>query len=141
MKYDIVPFTMQAYEEVIALWRASEGIGLSSADSEERIAAYLERNPGMSFIAIAEGRIIGAVLCGHDGRRGYLHHLAVDKEFRYLGVGQALVEKCLQALQTLGIQKCHLFLIETNLEGRKFWEKVGWTLRRDIAVMSINLPS
>jgi ribosomal protein S18 acetylase RimI-like enzyme len=140
MNIDILPFTMDVYADVMELWRASEGIGLSSADSEDRIAYYLNRNPGMSFIAKADGRMIGAVLCGHDGRRGYLHHLAVDKAYRYHGIGQALVGKCLKALEEEGIQKCHLFLIETNLEGRKFWEKVGWSLRRDIAVMSKNLP-
>lgn len=139
MNIEILPFTMDSYPEVMALWQASEGIGLSSADSEERIAFYLDRNPGMSFIAKSAGKVVGAVLCGHDGRRGYLHHLAVDQAFRQHGIGQTLVEKCLQALQALGIQKCHLFLIETNLEGRKFWKKVGWTLRRDIAVMSKNI--
>jgi len=140
MNIDVFPFTMDVYAAVMDLWRASEGIGLSSADSEERIENYLNRNPGMSFVAKTDGRVIGAVLCGHDGRRGYLHHLAVDKAYRYHGIGQALVEKCLNALEKEGIQKCHLFLIETNLEGRKFWEKVGWSLRRDIAVMSMNLP-
>src|SRR5271154_566695 len=98
MDIEIVPFTMDAYEKVFALWQQSDGVGLSDADSRGGIAAYLERNPGLSFLAKKNGNVVGAVLCGHDGRRGYLNHLAVQAEYRRSSIGRRLVEKCLQAL-------------------------------------------
>lgn len=129
-------FTMEAYDPVVALWQACEGIGLSEADSRPNIAAYLARNPGMSFVAWAGGRLVGAVLCGHDGRRGYLHHMAVHPDCRRRGVGQALAHHCLAALQAAGVQKCHLFIFQANENGRSFWQSTGWEWRQDILIMS-----
>lgn len=129
-------FRIKDYQKAIALWRNAEGIGLSNADSKDNMKAYLKRNSRMSFVARYHNKIIGAVLCGHDGRRGYLHHLAVHNDFRNQGVGSALVEKCISALQSIGIQKCHLFILNTNLTGSRFWEKIGWTRRKDIGVIS-----
>ena len=134
-----LPLTIADYDEVIALWRACEGIGLSDADERERIAAYLARNPGMSFVARVDGVLAGAVLCGHDGRRGYLHHLAVDARFRRLGLGRQLTERCLAALTAAGIRKCHLFVLEGNRDGLAYWQTVGWTRRTGIAIHSIEL--
>jgi ribosomal protein S18 acetylase RimI-like enzyme len=136
---NISPFTIDTYDQVIDLWQQTEGVGLSSADSRESIRAYLERNPGMSFIAEQEGTLIGAVLGGHDGRRGYIHHLAVHPDYRRQGLGRKLVDRCLAALQEVCIQKCHLFIFNTNLEGVDFWENVGWMKRTDIGVMSKNI--
>ena len=136
MQVNIDKFTMKDYPKVIALWQSCEGIGLSSADSKNCIKAYLKRNSGMSFVARYKDEIIGAVLCGHDGRRGYLHHLAVHSDFRNQGIGRVLVEKCILALQSIGIQKCHLFIFTTNENACKFWEKIGWTRREDIGVIS-----
>jgi putative acetyltransferase len=99
MNIEIRPFTMVAYDRVLALWQQCEGVGLSEADSRESIQAYLSRNPGMSFIATGDGAVVGAVLCGHDGRRGYIHHLAVHPQSRRRSVGRRLVEQCLRALQ------------------------------------------
>ena len=132
----IVDFTMKDYQKVIALWKSCEGIGLSSADSEDSIKSYLKRNRGMSFVARNKDEIIGAVLCGHDGRRGYLHHLAVHADFRNQGIGRSLVEKCTSALHSIGIQKCHLFIFNSNENGIRFWEKIGWNHRKDIGVIS-----
>ena len=136
MQVNIDTFTMKDYQKVIALWQSCEGIGLSSADSKDCIESYLKRNSGMSFVASYENEIIGAVLCGHDGRRGYLHHLAVHPDFRNQGIGRVLVEKCILALQSIGIQKCHLFIFSTNENAYRFWEKIGWTRREDIGVIS-----
>ena len=127
---------MKDYQKVIALWENCEGIGLSSADSKKNVEACLKRNSGMSFVARYKNEIIGAVLCGHDGRRGYLHHLAVHADFRNQGIGRSLVEKCVAALQSGGIQKCHLFIFSSNENGIRFWEKIGWTRRKDIGVVS-----
>jgi len=135
----IAEFSMRDYDEVIALWRASsEGVGLSAADAPERIATYLARNPGMSFTAREEqtGRLAGAVLCGHDGRRGYLHHLAVRPDLRGRGIGRALAGRCLDALAREGIDKCHLFVFRENQAGIAFWEHAGWKERGDLLVMS-----
>ncbi|MGD9182351.1 MAG: GNAT family N-acetyltransferase [Desulfobacterales bacterium] len=136
MQVDIFEFTISEYQNVISLWKSCEGIGLSSADSKERMEAYLRRNPGMSFVARYQNEIIGAVLCGHDGRRGYLYHLVVHPDYRKRGIGRSLVAKCITALQEIGIQKCHLFIYNSNREGIRFWEKIGWIWREDIGVAS-----
>ncbi|MFB3885736.1 MAG: GNAT family N-acetyltransferase [Thermodesulfobacteriota bacterium] len=136
----ILPFTIDLYEEVIALWQESEGIGLSEADSKEGIRFYLERNPGMSFVTKdQEGAILGAILCGHDGRRGYIHHLAVRQGFRRQGTGRRLVQECLSRLKAIGIQKCHIFIFPDNQNGIKFWMSMGWTFREDLRVISKNI--
>ena len=137
MTLNILPFLIEAYDEVMTLWRQCEGVGLSDADSRENIRSYLERNPGMSFVALTEGRIIGAVLAGHDGRRGYIHHLAVHPEWRRLGLGRELVDRSLQTLKGIGIHKCHLFIFNDNTGGIDFWKSVGWQQRMDIIVMSM----
>ncbi|HUJ43926.1 MAG TPA: GNAT family N-acetyltransferase [Opitutaceae bacterium] len=133
--WQLRPMTLADYDAVIALWRASEGIGLSAADERDAIAAYLERNPGMSFVAVATGHVVGAVLGGHDGRRGYLHHLAVAPASRHRGIGRALVEASLVRLKAAGMQKCNLFLYHGNVAGRAFWEKHGWSAREDLVLV------
>ena len=124
------------YDAVIALWQSAEGVGLSSADAREAIGRYLARNPGMSFTAWDGDELVGAVLCGHDGRRGYVHHLAVCPSHRRRGVGSELAERGLAALEAEGIEKCHLFVFVHNADAIAFWERAGWTLRTDVRVMS-----
>lgn len=136
MQADIFEFRLDDFQDAIALWKSCEGIGLSSADSKDNLSTYLKRNPGMSFVARSKNAIIAAVLCGHDGRRGYLHHLAVHPDFRNQGIGRALVEKCIWTLQSIGIQKCHLFIFDSNRDAIRFWEKIGWSYRKDIGVVS-----
>lgn len=132
----IEPLTMDLYDDVYALWERCEGVGLSGADSRANIAAYLARNPGMSFVALAGTVVVGAILGGHDGRRGYIHHLAVAEGWRKQGAGRRLASYCLRALQEAGLQKCHLFIFHENVGGISFWQSTGWTLREDIRVMS-----
>ena len=126
----------QDYDEVLALWRASEGVGLSDADSEESIARYLDRNPGLSFVARDGEHLVGAVLCGHDGRRGYVHHLAVSEPHRRQGLGRTLVERCLSALRRAGIAKCHIFVFADHQATIAFWKSIGWTQRMELIMMS-----
>lgn len=133
---EIRPFELSDYEDAAHLWRAAEGVTLSGADSREEIGKYLLRNPGLSFVAREEGRLVGAVLCGHDGRRGYVHHLAVAAERRGCGLGRELTERCMQALAAAGIEKAHLFVHTDNESGRKFWDHIGWAVRLDILTMS-----
>jgi ribosomal protein S18 acetylase RimI-like enzyme len=121
------------------LWRRCEGIALSDADTPAGLERYLARNPGLSFVAEKGDVLIGAVLGGHDGRRGFLHHLAVAPEHRRRGHGRALVERCLAALRTEGIGKCHIMIVAGNDAGRAFWERLGWCGRQDVALMSLTL--
>ncbi|MGA2481208.1 MAG: GNAT family N-acetyltransferase [Spirochaetia bacterium] len=128
--------TIADYEAVYELWRSCEGIGLSEADRKENIAFFLSRNPGLSFVAEVNGALAGAPLCGSDGRRGFLYHLAVAPAHRRAGIGSLLVHACLRALDAIGMRKCHIFVLADNLEGRRFWQRIGWQERTTLVVMS-----
>jgi ribosomal protein S18 acetylase RimI-like enzyme len=136
-----MPVTVRAmtpddHAAAVALWRVTPGIGLSDADSELDVRAFLARNPTLSAVAVTpEGGLVGALLCGHDGRRGCLYHLAVAEGHRRQGIGRMLVERCLAGLRALGIQKCNLFLYADNDEGRRFWTNNGWLVRADLQVI------
>lgn len=132
----ILPMSIEDYDEVIALWRASEGVGLSRADERPAIERFLQRNPGLCFVARDSGRLVGAVICGTDGRRGYLHHMAVASESRRQGVGGRLAEACLSALRAQDIDKCHLFVFAANRSAREFWARIGWKERVELVIMS-----
>lgn len=132
----IGPMGLDDYDDMMALWRESEGVGLSGADSRDGVAAFLAHNPGLSLVARDEGRLVGAVLCGHDGRRGYLHHLAVAPEYRRRGIGRALVDGCLARLAAIGIEKCHIWVYAANGDGAAFWSAIGWGPRDDLRIMS-----
>jgi ribosomal protein S18 acetylase RimI-like enzyme len=136
MSIVIREMAIQDYDEVLALWRTSEGVGLSDADSEEGVARFLARNPGLSFVARDGEHLVGAVLCGHDGRRGYIHHLAVSESHRRQGLGRALVARCLSALRRDGIGKCHIFVFADNQDTLTFWKSIGWTQRVELVMMS-----
>ncbi len=132
----IVAMTMRDYAEVAALWERTEGVGLDEdSDCAEKTRLYLERNPGLSFVARVEGEVVGAVLCGHDGRRGYLHHLAVGHSRRRAGIGRMLVERCLAGLRSVGIPKCNIFVFGENEAGNAFWRATGWVGRDDLFLM------
>ena len=136
MSIVIREMTVRDYDEVLALWRTSEGVGLSDADLEAGVACYLHRNPGLSFVARDGGHLVGVVLCGHDGRRGYIHHLAVSKSHRCQGLGRALVGRCLSTLRRAGIDKCHIFVFSDNGDTISFWKSIGWTQRVELVMMS-----
>ena len=135
MESAISIMTIQDYDEVSALWARCEGVGLDPDDTRENIAAYLDRNPGLSFVAREGGKLVGAVLCGHDGRRGYLHHLAVDHEYRRKGIGKALAAKCIEGLRAIGIPKCNIFVFDENDHALAFWEADGWNGRSDLRLL------
>ena len=132
----IAPMTMNDYPAAFSLWQDTPGIGLSAADGPERMRGYLQRNPGLSQCAWEGGTLAGTILAGHDGRRGYLHHLCVHEGHRHRGIGRLLVQGALDALAEAGLDKAHAFLFTDNEDGRKFWERVGWTWRTDIGVVS-----
>lgn len=130
--------TIDDYEACYSLWRETEGMVLSDADSNPAIAGYLERNPGCSFVCEEDGLICGTILCGHDGRRGYIYHAAVLPERRGLGIGKRLVDLSLAMLQAAGIRKCHLFVVADNEIGSRFWNRAGWMKRDGIIIFSAN---
>lgn len=128
------------YDAVYALWQSTPGIGLNESDRRDAVAAFLCRNPSMSAVAItASGEIVGTVLCGHDGRRGYLHHLAVLPTYRNHGIAKRLVTHCLAMLRTEHIHKCNIFLFRSNESGAAFWTHNGWTARNDLSVLQVVL--
>ena len=141
MNCDIRAMTAETYDDVLALWSATEGVGLSSADSREQISRYLQRNPGLSLLAWLDDALAGAVLCGHDGRRGYIHHLAVRPGYRRQGIGRLLVQQCLAGLRRQGIEKCHLFVFSQNASAIAFWAAIGFTGRTELSMMSALIDS
>lgn len=138
---EIRELTIKNYEEVLTLWESSKGVGLDSdTDTKERTEIYLQRNPGLSFAAFEKGKIVGAVLCGQDGRRGYLHHLTVAETHRNKGIGSALEDKVISKLRTIGIRKCNIFVFADNAGGQEFWKRNGWVERTDLKVMTKDIP-
>lgn len=125
--------TIDDYDRVYALWLATPGMGLNTLDdARESIAAYLRRNPTTCFVAEENGCIIGAILSGHDGRRGYVSHTAVAENCQRRGIGSALVQHMLAAMQAEGIRKVALVAFAKNEKGNAFWEKQGFTSREDL---------
>lgn len=114
------------YAAVLALWAQVEGLDICEGDAEQDLSRYLKRNSGMSRVALADGKIIGAAMCGHDGRRGYIYHLAVAPAHRGLGIAKRLVEECVKGLRAAGIPRVIILVEKTNASGRLFWERNGW---------------
>lgn len=119
-------FVIEDYERALALWREMEGIEICEGDAREEIGRYLQRNPGLSRVAESEGEMVGAVLCGHDGRRGYIYHLAVATSFRGRGVGKAMLDDCVRGLADAGISRALLLVASENASGHEFWLRQGW---------------
>jgi len=126
MDMSITTMTIDDYDEVLALWRAADGVSVGESDSRERVGRYLDRNPATCFVARTGGAVIGSLLCGNDGRCGYLNHMAIATSHRRRGVGTALVNHCADVLREMGIPKCNLFVYADNATGIAFWRKLGW---------------
>lgn len=123
---------IEDYEQAYDLWILC-GNGLNNKDdSREGIDKYLKRNPATSFVAVCEEKVVGVILCGHDGRRGIIQHACVSPEYRRFGIGSKLVDLALEALKTEGINKVLLVAFKKNEGGNKFWESQGFTLREDL---------
>ena len=136
----IRPMKITDYEGVYRLWRNTPGMGLNTMDdSREGIAAYLKRNPSTSFIAEEAGEIAGAILAGHDGRRGYIYHVAVSVNHRRRGIGTKLVDCARKSLEKEGIHKTALVVFRKNESGNLFWEKSGFIERTDLVYRNRNI--
>lgn len=124
--------TIDDYEGVRELWMSCSGMGLNNLDdSRDGIERFLARNPDTCFVA-EDGRVIGAILVGHDGRRGYVYHTSVDPELRHRNIGTQLVEASLSALRALRINKVALVVFGRNEGGNLFWERQGFSVRDDL---------
>jgi putative acetyltransferase len=133
MRVVLRPMSLADYPEVLTLWRRTEGMGLSDSDSAPALARFLAQNPDLSPVAFEpDGAVVGAALCGHDGRRGALYHLAVDASHRGRGIARLLVDYCLSRLNALGIQKCNVLVFRDNDAGADFWRHNGWSEREDL---------
>lgn len=130
--------TIDDHDTLLQLLTETPGVTLREADSRKATASYLERNTGLSFVAICDDSIVGCIMSGHDGRRGYLQHLVVEPQFRRQGIGEKLVQSCLDALAQEGILKTHLFVFKDNDLGNSFWTDKGWILRDEINMYSFN---
>jgi len=135
MSVAIRAMSIEDYEAVRSLWVATPGIGLNESDTRTATEAFLVRNPGMSAAALEGSQMVGAVLCGHDGRRGYLHHLAVAAAWRGRGIARLLLARCFDQLSACAIPKCNIFLFSDNAEGASFWLHNGWSQRADLQVL------
>jgi len=133
----VCPMRIEEYDEIIALWKSVPGMGMNNLDdSREGIGRFLARNPGMSFVVKTGVEIVGTVLCGHDGRRGGLYHLAVRPDMQGRGYGRALTEAAADALKKEGISKVSAHVFADNAEGNRFWDRMGFTDRSDIRYRS-----
>lgn len=124
---------LEDYDEVHALWMTISGFAIRSIDdSKEGIERFLRRNPTTSVVALENGKIVGAILCGHDGRRGCLYHVCVDPDYRLRGIGKAMVVFAMKALKEEKISKVSLIAFTRNDIGNAFWKTIGWTKREDL---------
>lgn len=125
--------TLEDYENVHALWMTIKGFSIRSIDdSREGVERFLQRNPGISVVAEENGRIVGAILCGHDGRRGCMYHVCVDPDYRLKGIGKSMVVFAMEALRKEKINKVSLIAFTQNDIGNAFWKEIGWTKREDL---------
>jgi N-acetylglutamate synthase len=139
-EFKIRKMKLSDHEEVYKIWKSSPGVNLGLSDTKPYISLYMKRNPGLSFVAVNKNeRIIGTVLAGHDGRRGYIYHVSVVKNQRGKGIGSRLMEKCIAALKKAGLERCTIFVDKDNSDAKKFWEKEGWHYRKDLVMMQKNI--
>jgi ribosomal protein S18 acetylase RimI-like enzyme len=132
-QFEIRKMTIEDYDGLYALWMTIKGFGIRSVDdSRGGVEKFLKRNPDTSVVAVADGKIVGGILCGHDGRRGCLYHVCVHENYRRLGIGKAMVVYCMNALKEEDINKVSLIAFTKNDVGNAFWNTIGWTKRLDL---------
>lgn len=125
--------TIDDYDGVYSLWTSIQGFAIRSIDdSKEGVESFLKRNPTTSVVAVEDRKIVGAILCGHDGRRGCFYHVCVHPEFRRKGIGKEMVVFCMNALKAEKINKVSLIAFTKNDIGNAFWKQIGWTKREDL---------
>lgn len=124
---------IEDYDKVYGLWKKIKGFAMRSIDdSREGVARFIQRNPGISVVAEENGQIVGAILCGHDGRRGCMYHVCVDPDWRRKKIGTRMVVFAMEALKKEKISKISLIAFMENDAGNAFWNRIGWTRRKDL---------
>jgi ribosomal protein S18 acetylase RimI-like enzyme len=121
---------------MLDLWRATPGLGVGQGDEEKALKVFIERNPSTCLVLRINEGLIGTVLGGFDGRRGYIYHLAVHPDYQGRGYGRMLLKQVINELKSLGALKIHLFVFRDNQPATKFYHHQGWELRHDIQVFS-----
>jgi N-acetylglutamate synthase len=132
-------FSISDYDAALELWQRVEGLEIAEGDDRESVANFLVRNPGLSRVATDAAAIVGVALCGHDGRRGYIYHLAVDPIYRGAGIGKRLMDECLDGLRRAGLKRALILVANDNPRGRQFWRRCGWEEVPGPVVMGIDL--
>jgi ribosomal protein S18 acetylase RimI-like enzyme len=132
-------FSINDYDAALELWQRVEGLEIAEGDDRESVAHFLARNPGLSRVATDGSAIVGIALCGHDGRRGYIYHLAVDPIYQRGGLGKRLMNECLGGLRRAGLKRALILVANDNPRGRKFWRRCGWEEVPGPIVMGIDL--
>jgi N-acetylglutamate synthase len=132
-------FRIDDYQAARELWERVGGIEIAEGDSKEDIASFVLRNPGLSRVATEGSTVVGVALCGHDGHRGHIYHLAIDPAFQGLGLGKRLVDECLNGLRSAGLKRVIILVANDNPRGRSFWRRCGWEEVAGAAVMGIDL--
>jgi len=136
---DTREFSINDYKAALQLWQRVEGIEIAEGDDQRGIAQFLERNPGLSRVAMDGSAVIGMALCGHDGRRGHIYHLAVDPDYQGRGLGKRLLHECLDSLRRVGLERAIIMVANDNPRGRGFWLRYGWEEIPGAVPMGIDL--
>ena len=119
-------FSISDYDGALQVWQRVEGVEIAEGDDRGGVAQFLARNPGLSRVAIDGAAIVGVALCGHDGRRGHIYHLAVDPGYQGRGLGKRLLDECLDGLRRAGVQRAIILVADDNQRGAEFWKRCGW---------------
>jgi ribosomal protein S18 acetylase RimI-like enzyme len=136
---DTREFTIKDYDAALELWQRVEGLEIAEGDDKEGVAQFLARNPGLSRVATDGSGTVGVALCGHDGRRGHIYHLAVDPTYRRRGLGKRLLDECLEGLHRTGVKRVIIMVADDNPRGREFWKRWGWEELPGAIAMGIDL--
>jgi ribosomal protein S18 acetylase RimI-like enzyme len=132
-------FRITDYDAALQLWHRVEGLEIAEGDDREGIAQFLARNSGLSRVALSGSTIVGVALCGHDGHRGHIYHLAIDPGYQGCGLGKRLLDECLDGLRRAGIKRVIIMVADDNERGTKFWERVGWEKIPGAILMGIDV--
>jgi N-acetylglutamate synthase len=132
-------FFIEDYDAALELWQRVEGLEIAEGDDRQGVAQFLARNPRLSRVAIDGSAIVGVALCGHDGRRGHIYHLAVDPAYQGCGLGKRLLNECLDGLRSAGVKRVIIMVADDNRRGAEFWTRSGWEKIPGAVPMGIDL--
>ena len=138
-KIETREFAIEDYDAALELWQRVEGLEIAEGDDKEGVAQFLARNPGLSRVATDGSAIVGVALCGHDGRRGHIYHLAVDPAYQGRGLGKRLLDECLEGLRRAGLKRVIIMVADDNPSGREFWKRSGYEEISGAIAMGIDL--